>query len=265
MELSARAAACARRKGLDVENTPLGDEADGSYDFIYAVGVLEHVPSPRAFLSEACEKLKPGGYLLTAQPVQDVPSYDIFYVDHLHHFASEHLNAYARITGFEPVSSETGYKVIPNFSMHLFRKDGPGAQTLETGHVETLANKKTISSYLEVFRDVNEHLLEDLRKKSRLGVFGLSNVFALLRAYTELAEPGIAALIDCGIDDAPENYESGSFDFPIVTPTEALFRNLDCVYLCTSPSYHQSLIPRLKGLGFKVYNCLGALVRETKP
>lgn len=256
LELNARAAGYARRKGLNVENKPLENEPDQRYDSIYAIGVLEHVPSPKAFLSGIYDKLKPGGYLLIAQPTQDVPSYDIFYVDHLHHFAKAHLDAYARVTGFEPVKSETGHKALSNFSMHLSRRTDPAQPPTDTAFVETTA-RRTISAYREVFRDVNEHLRKDLHRGRKLGVFGLSNVFALLRAYTDFAEHHIAELFDCGIDDVPDKHKKTNL--PVVSPREALCRNLDRVYVCTNPVYHRNLMPRLKKLGFNTYNCLGTL------
>ena len=43
---------------------------DGTFDVVIAVEVLEHIPNPEAGLSEAMRVLKPGGYAITALPVQ---------------------------------------------------------------------------------------------------------------------------------------------------------------------------------------------------
>ena len=43
---------------------------DDTFDVVIAVEVLEHIPDPEAGLAEAMRVLKPGGYAITALPVQ---------------------------------------------------------------------------------------------------------------------------------------------------------------------------------------------------
>ncbi len=51
----------------DVRKLPYPDNA---FDVVIAVEVLEHIPDPEVGLSEAMRVLKPGGYAITALPVQ---------------------------------------------------------------------------------------------------------------------------------------------------------------------------------------------------
>lgn len=51
----------------DVRSLPYPDD---TFDGVIAVEVLEHIPDPEAGLAEAMRVLKPGGYAITALPVQ---------------------------------------------------------------------------------------------------------------------------------------------------------------------------------------------------
>jgi trans-aconitate methyltransferase len=82
LELSPGAAQAARRRGLSVDVGGF-DALTGRHDLVYAVAVLEHLPSPRAFFARAAAALSDHGVLVVTQPAQDRPSSDVFFVDHL--------------------------------------------------------------------------------------------------------------------------------------------------------------------------------------
>jgi SAM-dependent methyltransferase len=64
------AVAAARARGLAVREGDLASArlADGAFDAVAMVHVLEHVPDPRALLAEAARVLAPGGRLAVVTP-----------------------------------------------------------------------------------------------------------------------------------------------------------------------------------------------------
>jgi 2-polyprenyl-3-methyl-5-hydroxy-6-metoxy-1,4-benzoquinol methylase len=70
VELNLGAVAECQSKGLNVSGLSLA-EVDRQFDMVVAFEVLEHVDTPREFLAQALDKLRPGGYLMIAVPDPD--------------------------------------------------------------------------------------------------------------------------------------------------------------------------------------------------
>ena len=123
VELSARAARLARKKGLDVRCCTLSSApyASGSFDAVTCLDVLEHVADPLQDLQRARELLAPGGLLVmrvpntvfhliktracTALGVNDV-GLQMNY--HLNHFTPKTLVKTLRRCGYRTISLEVG-------------------------------------------------------------------------------------------------------------------------------------------------------------
>ena len=58
------------RSELSVGDVRALSYPDDTFDVVIAIEVLEHIPDPESGLSEAMRVLKPGGYAITALPVQ---------------------------------------------------------------------------------------------------------------------------------------------------------------------------------------------------
>lgn len=252
-ELNRKAAALATEKGLDVLCDDISSLPASGFDVVCSVGVIEHVPSPREFLLEARRLLAPGGICLTCQPCRDEDTPDLFFIDHLHHFGARHIAGFARATGFAHERAETGYRAIRAFSMHRLRRDG-APEAVPTAWAPDLDGLRSkVDRYLQVFRRVDEQLARDAGR--RVAVFGLSTMFALLRAYTGLGEPGVVRL---GLDDSWRRHQ-GMFPFPVRPPESLEQGTADVIYLCLHPHYGPLVRPRLEALGVHCFDCFEGL------
>ncbi len=185
-----------------------------SCDIVVAAAVVEHVASPTVFLRWLRSRLRAGGTLVLTQPTQDVASYDILFADHLHHFGTAHLAAYARKCGFRQKRAEVGHPLMPNFSLHVWRAAEPADASWRDAPAATLS----VVSAERVMNDctrLNALLDRCSMEGRRLAAFGLHEAFAIARAYSALGDFPLV----CGLDDEPDR--RGEFHFPVVRPEAA--------------------------------------------
>ena len=245
VEMSERASSEGGKRGLRIIQGDFNAAPEEKFDFIYAVGVLEHVPSPSKLLTAIRDRLAPSGVLILSQPVQDVIGYDIFFADHLHHFASGHLSMYAKKLGFFEEIKVIGHPMMPNFSLHLWKKSFP-ERDLNVLKIKTKC-RESVRIYIDFFHRVNR-LVEEVQadSKRKLSVFGLNEVFALLMANTKLWKAEIA----CGLSDIETH---GPIDFPVVKPERVLEFSVTDVLMCVNRVYEKQVRQRLTPMGVKVH------------
>ena len=114
VEVSERAVAAARERGLDVRHS-LADYPDASFDYVRANHSLEHVLDPPAVLRDMHRVLRPGGTLFIGVPTRDGLPARIFgrhwwYLGAPVHpvtFSTAALTDLLRATGFRPVRVAT--------------------------------------------------------------------------------------------------------------------------------------------------------------
>ena len=208
VELSERAAAEARSRGRAVRAGGTAGYSPSAFDAVYSIAVLEHVPSPTAFLFELHRLLVPGGTLLLAQPTQDVPSTDVLFADHLHHFATAHVERLGAKAGFAQVRQWVGHRWMPNFSLHLFCKTEPSDPPVVVDETTCGESLRELTAAMRRLDD----LLTRLAGR-RVAVFGLGEVYSIARAYSALDSFPLA----CGLLDGPPP----PVPFPVVPPERA--------------------------------------------
>lgn len=242
IDLSADAVALANAKGLHVRQGGLETLAGEEYDIIIAFGVLEHVSNPKVFLAQVRDLLSEEGEAIVGQPMQNVPSYDIFFVDHLHHFSTDHVRFLAEKVGFAEIGLLAGHPSIQNFSLHHLRKTRHvPATALPIASASKCA--EAIKIYKYVFSALNDCLAR-LKDDERIAVFGTGEVFTLLYTYSNLHTVKIV----CGLDDNADRRANHHWPFPVSSPDQAKAFGASTILLCVNTMYNQFLLSRISEL-----------------
>ncbi len=243
IDLSAQAVTLANAKGFDVRQGDLEGLRGETFDLIIAFGVLEHVPNPREFLSQVRDLLPAGGEAIVGQPMQDVPSYDVFFVDHLHHFTTDHVRFLGEGAGLAQAAVLAGHPSIQNFSMHHFRKTECRLPATHVSHPKISQCAEAIAIYQEVFSSLNDCLAK-CKEDERIAVFGTGEVFTLLYTYSSLHLTKIV----CGLDDNRDRQANLNWPFPVVSPDRAKEFGISVVLLCANTMYNDLILGRLSKL-----------------
>jgi 2-polyprenyl-3-methyl-5-hydroxy-6-metoxy-1,4-benzoquinol methylase len=109
IDLSLKAVNAGRSRGLELRRVDLENPELGEFDLITGFHILEHVHSPRRFLSQCTKRLKSNGYLLievpdygSRQASRMVSNWPYLYPDgHLYQFTIDTISKYMTKAEFE--------------------------------------------------------------------------------------------------------------------------------------------------------------------
>jgi len=212
LDLNPNAARVAMGRGLEVSAGSYRHVVE-RYDLIYAVAVLEHVPSPRDFLAHLGSHLTDQGVLVVCQPCQDRQSNDIFFRDHLWHFSADHVTALAASCGLVDRHREVGSDLVPDFSLHVLAQS-PDRAPRQPARIATADQvEESIRQWQAVFRGVDAWLGA---VGPAIAVWGLGQTFSLIGAYSALQSGDVVV----GVDDNPQRYAAAGYPFPVEVPEQ---------------------------------------------
>jgi SAM-dependent methyltransferase len=254
VEPGAEAAARSRALGRHVLEGSADLVEAGAFGLAWSVAVIEHVASPRAFLLAARRTLAPGGWLVLCQPTQDVASNDILFVDHLHHFGTAHVRAYAAACGFVERGFVVGHAFMPNFSVHLLEVAGSPGPFSWPGPPATTTCAPTLDQLVADMARLDATLDRLRGEGRRIAVFGISEVYAMARAYSRLGETTLVA----GLEDGGPKPHHASLPFPVVLPEEAPALGVQDVVVAINAVWMPQVEARLARLGLRAHPVLSA-------
>jgi SAM-dependent methyltransferase len=227
------------------------DAGEEAFDIVYAIAVIEHVGSPAAFLKSLRRKLRQGGILILCQPTQDVASYDVFFVDHLYHFGSEHLAAYARQHGFSELARQVGHPWMPNFSLHCWEAVPLAPPAAWHGPPLRTTCAATVQRVLQDMEALDDTLRRLSGEGAPVAAFGLNEVFSLACAYSGLGKFPLAA----GLADNPVPAACMP-SLPVATPEAAAAEGIRDALLTMNRVYYPQARERLAALGIRAHPVL---------
>jgi SAM-dependent methyltransferase len=246
-EMNAAVAGAARRRGFDVTD---GDERAlaGRHDVIVAAFVLEHVPSPVAFLRHLSRHLAKDGRIVVAQPMQDVESHDVYFVDHLHHFATPHVEWLANRAGLVQATMSASPWFAANASVHILHR---GQACPAVAYLAPVAVASATARWEAAFESCR------LLPPGRYALFGAGEFAGLLQCYGRLDRLDPVMVLD----DVPERHPAGAFGLPVRAldaVSDAELADVDAVILALNPAYHDSVARRCADRRLTVINPFAA-------
>lgn len=200
------------------------------FDLVISVCVIEHTVNPSLFLEKCKNIVSDNGYIVLILPIQDLKSYDPFFLDHLHHFSKNHILNLLDSVNLQCVNYDLGYKCIEDQGIFIIKKNEKSNKI----KLEKFYNKNF--KYGEsIINKTNTFLNKQSKSNKRIIAFGYGERSFFLQAYSNLDKQ-----VKFYIDDIKKNnalvksFEQFSEE---VYPDEDL-----AVLLLINPHYNKSII-----------------------
>jgi len=214
-----------------VERLFTGDWKDipGTFDLISLIHVLEHIPSPSAFLKALASKLNPNGLLLLEVPDCSQNFFTLLVADHCSHFSQGMLGQVSTQGGFEVLHAVNSW--VPKEVTVLARpSSAPAPRPVPTHESEQVF--RGCRKLAEVMAQV-----APIQAQEHFGIFGTSIAATWLQAQT-----GHAAKFF--VDEDQNRVGQKHLGKPIVGPTQLSDRAI--VFIALPPVIGAAVATRLK-------------------
>ncbi len=203
-----------------------------SYDVLLSCCVLEHVADPGSFLEKARRMIADDGIMILGVPIQDNTSYDVFFIDHLHHFYYDHLVRLLERHGFDVLTHQIGYKCENSIAYLIAQKSEKKFRDIP--YIEN-TNFEFFQGILERFN----RFLADHRER-KMVAFGNGEYSMFFQIYSDVAH-----YVRCYIDDKKNRPD-------VVTVGEALANGVldgGLLLMLNNPEYNLFLKKRFEEVG----------------
>lgn len=196
------------------------------YDLVLSTCVIEHTIDPNAFLKKNRNIVKDDGIVVIGLPIQDSESFDVYFLDHLHHFSSKQFIHLCQKNGFEVERFEVGYKCMTTIAYFILRKKDPIIGEL---NYEANQNFYTSQRWID---NLNKFIETPIAEK--ILAFGYGEASFFYQTYTKLN-----STVKCYIDDVRADESK-----KVITSSQAISSGIindSVLVLLANPHYHEYL------------------------
>lgn len=204
---------------------------DRKYDFIFSSCVIEHTVNPNDFLQTIKNISKSESVIIIGLPIQDTESFDVYFLDHLHHFTANQFIHLCQKNGFKVEHFEVGYKCM--LSMGYF--------VLSVGESELESLSFQQNKNLDISQSWIENMNSFLEKTPEVFLFGYGETSFFFQTYTQVNKKNRIY-----IDDTRAHLAKN-----VITTEKALSDQLlngKTLILLTNPEYHDFIISKFESV-----------------
>jgi cyclopropane fatty-acyl-phospholipid synthase-like methyltransferase len=228
----------ASKRGLHVEQSSYEDlDEESKYDIIVSITVIEHVTNPSDFLIKQSKLLNKNGIIILTLPVQDNQSHDVYMLDHLWHFHSNHIKLLADQSGLFILNFSVGHKVIDNIATLILCKK-------EDVPYYARHDNKYIRSFNYMFDRLNAYVNKNIKKQ--IFIYGNGEYSKFLQAYSDINKIESLTVIE----DNPKYVREGSITFNNFSESYAKIEE-HLIILAMNKNYHNDVINKFKNANFE--------------
>lgn len=196
------------------------------YDLILSTCVIEHTIDPNDFLKKNWNIAHENSLIIIGVPIQDTESFDVYFLDHLHHFTSNQFIYLCQKNGFTVEKFEVGYKCMTTIAYFVLRK--------KIVPLSTLSYEKNQNFYTSKLWIKNLNNFLESHKNKNMAAFGYGETSFFYQTYTKLN-----SIVHCFIDDVKADPTKNVITVEKAIRTEVLKGGV--LILLANPHYHDFL------------------------
>lgn len=219
-------------KIANVQNIGYENLSDNeTYDLVLSTCVIEHTVDPNHFLKKIWSISSESSIIVIGLPIQDVESFDVYFLDHLHHFTSKQFVYLCQKNGFTVNKFEIGYKCMKTIAYFVLSKNKTSCEKLVYEKNNNFYNSKVWLKNIEEYIELN--------KAKKIIAFGYGETSFFFQAYSN-----INSSITYFIDDVKAGVTTN-----VISIAEATHLDIfnDCVVvMLANPYYHNFIIQKIK-------------------
>lgn len=232
-EAAKHAAAVAKVRNMSYEDIA----AEEKYDLILSTCVIEHTVDPVGFLKKIWTIAQENSLIVIGLPLQDTEGFDVYFLDHLHHFTSKQFIYLCQKNGFTMEKFEIGYKCITTIGYFVLRK--------KNSRINLLVYEKNKNFHTSEVWIANINNFLHTHTSKNIVAFGYGETSFFYQTYTSL-KSSVTVFIDDVKAKTAENVIS------VADAINSGLLNGSILVLLVNPHYHNFIkkkfetVPALK-------------------